>query len=133
VLTFCSHIDENSTNTPQTPIEIRKNPITSCKNPPPNTFVWKMFFYGASSRESVVVGVVCISPMKETISLYYKLEFETTNNVAEYEDLVLGLREAEAMNIEDLAVFGDVDLIVHQVRNQYQAKHPRLRTYKNEV
>jgi hypothetical protein len=29
-------------------------------------------------------------------------------------------------------VFGDVELIVHQVKNLYQAKHPRLRTYKNE-
>jgi hypothetical protein len=43
---------------PQTPIDIRKKPITSCGNPPPNTFVWKMFFDGASSRESVGAGVV---------------------------------------------------------------------------
>jgi hypothetical protein len=37
------------------------------------------------------------------------------------------------MKIEELAVFGDVELIVHQVKNMYQAKHPRLRTYRNEV
>jgi hypothetical protein len=37
------------------------------------------------------------------------------------------------MNIEELAIFGDVELIVHQVRNLYQDKHPRLRAYKNEV
>jgi hypothetical protein len=30
-------------------------------------------------------------------------------------------------------VFGDVELIVHHVKNMYQEKHPRLRTYKNEV
>jgi ribonuclease HI len=118
---------------PQTPIEIRKNPIASCENPPPNTSVWKMFFDGASSRESVGVGVVFISPAQETISLSYKLEFEATNNVAEYEALVLGLRAAKDMKIEELAVFGDVELIVHQVRNRYQAKHPRLRAYRNEV
>jgi ribonuclease HI len=41
-----------------------------------------MFFDGASSRENVGVGVVFISPAQETISLSYKLEFETTNNVA---------------------------------------------------
>jgi ribonuclease HI len=35
------------------------------------------------------------------------LEFETTNNVAEYEALVLGLREAKDMKIEELSVFGD--------------------------
>jgi hypothetical protein len=27
-------------------------------------------------------------------------------------------------------VFGDVELIVNQIKNLYQAKHPRLRTYK---
>jgi hypothetical protein len=37
------------------------------------------------------------------------------------------------MGIEELVVFGDVELIVHQVKNVYQAKHPRLRNYRNEV
>jgi hypothetical protein len=65
--------------------------------------------------------------------LSYKLEFETTNNVVEYEALVLGLRAAKDMSIEELAVFGDAKLIVHQVKNLYEDKYPRLRTYKNEV
>jgi hypothetical protein len=30
-------------------------------------------------------------------------------------------------------VFGDVKLIFHQIKNLYQSKHPRLRTYRNEV
>jgi hypothetical protein len=34
---------------PQPPIEIRKQSITSCEYPPPNTFVWKMFFDGICS------------------------------------------------------------------------------------
>jgi hypothetical protein len=65
--------------------------------------------------------------------LSYKLDFETTNNVAEYEALVLGLRAAKDMGIEELVVFGDAELIVHKIENVYQTKHPRLRTYKNEV
>jgi ribonuclease HI len=77
--------------------------------------------------------VVFVSPTQETISLSYKLEFETTNNVAEYEDLVLGLRAAKDMGIEKISVFGDVELIVNQIRNIYHAKHPRLRIYRNEV
>jgi hypothetical protein len=74
-----------------------------------------------------------VSPCQETISLSYKLEFETTNNVEEYEALVLGLRAAKEMGIEGVAVFGDAELIIQQVRNAYRAKHPRLRSYKNEV
>jgi hypothetical protein len=53
--------------------------------------------------------------------------------VAEYEALFLGLRDAKDMGIEDLSVFGDAELIVHQIKNLCQAKHPRLRTYINEV
>jgi ribonuclease HI len=70
---------------------------------------------------------------QETISLSYKLKFEATNNVAEYEALVLGMRDAKEMRIKEVAVFRDVELIIQQVRNAYRAKHPRLRSYKNEV
>jgi ribonuclease HI len=63
--------------------------------PPPTTSVWKMFFDRASSSEGVGARVVFVSPCQETISLSYKIEFETTNNVAEYEALVLGLRAAK--------------------------------------
>jgi hypothetical protein len=53
--------------------------------------------------------------------------------VAEYETLVLGLRAAKQMGIEEVEVFEDAKLIIHQVINSYQAKHPQLRGYKNEV
>jgi ribonuclease HI len=121
------------TDAPEPPLEIRKQSLTLCEDSPPITSVWKMFFDGASSREGVGAGVVFVSPVQEIISLSYKLEFETTNNVAEYEALVLGLRAAKDMGIEEISVFGDAELIVHQIRNIYQAKHPRLRSYRNEV
>jgi ribonuclease HI len=54
-----------------------------------------MFFDGASSSIGVGAGVIFILPCQETISLSYKLEFETTNNVVEYEALVLGMRAAK--------------------------------------
>jgi hypothetical protein len=115
------------TDTPEAPLEIRKKPISFREIPPPTTSVWNMFFDGASSREGVGARVVFVSPCQEAIPLSYKLEFEATNNVAEYEALVLGLRAAKDMGIEEIVVFGDAELIVHQVKNVYQAKHPRLR------
>jgi ribonuclease HI len=95
------------TNTPEPPLGIRKKSITLYEIPPPTTFVWNMFFDGASSKEGDGVGVVFFSPYQETIALSYKLEFEATNNVAEYESLVLGLRVAKDMGIEELSIFGD--------------------------
>jgi hypothetical protein len=45
----------------------------------------------------------------------------------------LVLRDAKYMEIEKISVFGNVEFIVQQIRNIYQAKHPRLRSYRNEV
>jgi len=78
--------------------------ITVCEDPSPKTSIWKMFFDGSSSREGVGAGVFFVSPTQETIALSWKLKFETTNNVVEYEAIVLGLRVAKDMKIEELAM-----------------------------
>jgi hypothetical protein len=85
-------------------------------------FVWKIYFDGASSKEGFRASIVFISPTKEVIPMSYKLEFDTTNNINEYEALLLGLKAARDMGINELSVFGDFELIVHQVRNIYQTK-----------
>jgi len=53
--------------------------------------------------------------------------------VAEYEALLLGLRVAKDIGIKEISMFVDAKLIVNKIRNIYQAKHPRLITYRNEV
>jgi hypothetical protein len=95
------------TNAPHPPLEIKNRPITFFENSPPITSVWKMFFDGASSKDDVGVGVVLVSPAQETIALSYKLEFEATNIVAEYEPLVLGMKATKDMGIEEISLFGD--------------------------
>jgi ribonuclease HI len=119
------------TNTPEAPLQIRKKPISPQEDSPPITSVWKIFFDEASSKYGAGAGVVFVSPAQEIVSLSYKLEFEATNNVAEYEALVLGLRAAKDMGIKEIFVFGDAEMIVQQIKNIYQAKHPRLRSYRN--
>jgi ribonuclease HI len=115
------------------PLKLRKNPTTPLEFPPSITPIWKMFFDGAYSREGTGAGVFFVSPSQETVSLSYKLEFDTTNNVAEYEALVLGMRIAKEMGIKEITIFGDAELIIQQVRNAYRANNPRLRNYRNEV
>jgi hypothetical protein len=95
----------------ETPLEIRKQSLTLCEHSPLITSVWKIFFDGASSREGAGDGVVLVSPVQEIVSLSFKLEFKPTNNVAEYEALILGLRDAKYMEIEDISLFLDVELI----------------------
>ena len=107
------------THAPEPPLKLRENTSTPHEFPPSITPIWKMFFDGACSREGASVGVFFVSPSQETISLSYKLEFETTNNVAKYEALVLGLRDAREMGIQEVAVFIDAELVVQQIKNAY--------------
>ena len=71
-----------------------------------------MFFDGASTQASTGVGIVLISPSKETIHLSYKMDFKTTNNIAEYEALLLGVKASKEMRIMCIKIFGDADLII---------------------
>jgi ribonuclease HI len=95
--------------------------------------MWTMFFDGASTKDSAGAGVVLISPSKEAMHLSFKLDFKTTNNIAEYEAFLLGLNSAKEMGIKGLKVFGDADLIIQQVNSTFQAKHVRLKAYRDEV
>ena len=63
----------------------------------------------------------------------YKLYFDCTNNVAKYEALILGLHILKRMKVEKVYIYGDSELVINQVNHIYQAKHPRLRSYKNLV
>ena len=71
-----------------------------------------MYFDGESAQNSAGVGIVLISPSKENIHLSYMLDFKTTNNVEEYEALLLGVKVAKEMGIVCVNIFGDVDLII---------------------
>jgi ribonuclease HI len=95
--------------------------------------LWTMFFDGACTKESAGAGVVFISPSKKTSHLSFKLDFKVTNNIAEYEALLLGLNAAKEKGIKKLQVFGDADLIIQQVNKSFQAKHVRLKAYRDEV
>jgi len=95
--------------------------------------VWEMFFDGACSRETAGSGVLLISPEQESTHLSFKLAFQVTNNIAEYEVLILGLNAVKDRGIRNIKVFGDADLIIQQVNKTFQAKHPRLKAYRDEV
>ena len=81
--------------------------------------LWQMYFDGSSSKEGAGAGVLLISPDGQAVRLMYKLEFITPSNIAEYEVLLLGLKVAKDLGIQYLSVFGDSELVVQQVRNNY--------------
>jgi ribonuclease HI len=114
----------------------RKNKKKEIEKNVYSTGVWKMYFDGASSFLGAKAGALIMAPDDQfVIPFSYRLQWnvDCTNNVCEYEALVIGLEAARKMKIKKLEVFGDVELIIKQVNRQYQAKHPRLRSYRNCV
>lgn len=85
-----------------------------------------MYFDGAFLKDGVGARIVLISPNKKIITQYFKLDFEVTHNVAKYEALILGLELAKSLKVQNLEVYNDLELIVKQIKNICQTKHPRL-------
>lgn len=56
--------------------------------------------------------------------------FPCTNNIAEYEVLVIGIKMALEWNITELQVYGDSQLIINQVNDEYNPKDEKLMPYK---
>lgn len=52
-----------------------------------------------------------------------------TNNVAEYEALLMGLTAARSAKAREVVVRMDSELVVKQMTGQYRVKHPGLRPY----
>lgn len=71
-----------------------------------------MFFDGANSKEGLEAGVVFISPKKNTFRYSFTLNFACTNNIVEYEALLLGLKVAASHGIKRLHVIHDLELVV---------------------
>ena len=57
----------------------------------------------------------------------YKLDFECSNNQAEYEALIVGLKILRKLNAKRISIYGDSELVIKQVRG------PRMRAYRNAV
>jgi ribonuclease HI len=67
----------------------------------------------------MVAGLVLFFlPGGDIIPYTFHLEFDCTNNVTEYEALLLGLQIASEKKTKILRVFRNSDLIVQQVRQQ---------------
>lgn len=75
--------------------------------------------------------MVLISPEEKIHPFSFKIQFENTNNTAEYEALILGLNMEKEMGAKNLLAHGDVELIVKQAKDLYQVKNRRLKHYRN--
>jgi ribonuclease HI len=71
-------------------------------------------------------GAVIVSAEGHIVAKVGKFLGDSTNNVAEYMGLILGLRRAKAMNIKELEVLADSELMVRQLNGEYTVKADHL-------
>ena len=69
------------------------------------------------------------SPTHEKILSAFRLDFPISNNEAEYEALLTGLRIAKDLDVKSIQVFCDYKLVSSQTNVEFEAKDPRNVSY----
>lgn len=64
--------------------------------------------------------MLLVSPQVKEFLHSFRLEFDYTNNIVEYEALIFNLDMVRKMGIKQLKIFRDSDLGVSQVREAYK-------------
>ncbi|XP_012481008.2 uncharacterized protein LOC105795905 [Gossypium raimondii] len=94
---------------------------------------WKMSFDGASNALGHGIGVVLLSPEGNYYPLIARLNFLCTNNIAEYEACIMGLRAAIEQKIKILDVYKDSALVIYQIRRDWEVRDLKLIKYHDLV
>ena len=74
--------------------------------------VWKMYFNGVVNQYGNRIGVLLITLEGSHIPLAVKLNFEATNNMAEYEACITGMEAFLELGVKEAEVFGDSNLVI---------------------
>ncbi|XP_066161938.1 uncharacterized protein [Oryza sativa Japonica Group] len=94
---------------------------------------WTMAFDGAFNSQGAGTGFILTSPSGDQFKHAIHLNFRATNNTAEYEGLLIGIRAAAALGVKRLIVKGDSELVANQVHKDYKCSSPELSKYLAEV
>ena len=94
---------------------------------------WIMHFDGSKMLAGLGAGVVLTSPTGDTVQYILQIMYTDSNNAAEYEALLHGLRMAVSMGIQRLEVRGDSNLAISQINGDFDAKDPKMAADRNAV
>ena len=94
---------------------------------------WTLFVDGASSSQGSGAGVVLISPHGDVLEYSLRFSFPSSNNIAEYEALIAGMRLALQLHAERLVAHSDSQLVVQQFHGEYEAREPVMVQYLQKV
>ncbi|CAJ2674993.1 unnamed protein product [Trifolium pratense] len=90
---------------------------------------WTIFVDGASSATGAGAGIILENENGLLIEVSLALSFPTSNNQAEYEAFLAGLRLAEDLQAKEIKIYTDSQLVASQVLGEYQTKNDNLSEY----
>ncbi|XP_074323190.1 uncharacterized protein LOC141660126 [Apium graveolens] len=90
---------------------------------------WILHVDGAVNNGGAGASIVLVSPEGHHLMSAIHFKFYATNNDAEYEVLVNGLKIALEMGVRNLIARSDSKLVVNQVNMGFQARGPRTELY----
>lgn len=94
---------------------------------------WTVYFEDSNMLAGLGAGVILISPTGDTVQYVLQIMYTNSNNAAEYEALLHGLRMATSMGVQRLEVRGDSNLAISQVNGKFDATDPKMAAYRNAV
>ncbi|GKV11548.1 hypothetical protein SLEP1_g22796 [Rubroshorea leprosula] len=102
-------------------------PSNSIPTPEPND--WTLYVDGASSSKGSGAGALLIGPDGYRSEHALKFNFDATNNMAEYEALLLGLQLALELKLSAIQVYSDSQLVVNQINSICEVVDPVMVKY----
>ncbi|CAL2270312.1 unnamed protein product [Prunus armeniaca] len=100
------------------------NPIYSVHLTP-----WKLYFDGSKTDITSGAGIVLEEPLGIRHCYSFQLDFQCTNNRAEYEALIIGLEILVELGIQSVEILGDSMLVLKQIAGEYKCLSPSLAVY----
>jgi hypothetical protein len=108
---------------------------TNMQLPPPQIQAecWTLYFDGLVMKTGAGASLLFISPLGEHMRYVVLLHFPASNNMAEYEALLCGLKIAIETGIKRLDIRGDSQLVIDQVMKNASSHEDKMEAYCNAV
>ena len=103
--------------------------LTDEENPNHEAERWTIQTDGLSAQRRGGVRVVITAHNGEELKYGVQLKFPATNNEAEYEGILTGLRLGRALGAKHLLVQNDSKLVIGQIKGDYEAKEKMMQKY----
>jgi ribonuclease HI len=92
-----------------------------------------MHFDSSLKLEGAGAGVLLISPTGEQLKYVLQIFWKVSNNEAEYEALLHGIRLAASLGIKRLLVYDDSTVVINQVNKSWDRNKENMEAYYLEV